>query len=254
MTRLHRLVAVAGFALCLPSNTVPAAVPELLWTQYTVGNGSLKLAAHTSADPTKPTNAAVTLQVQEGESWKTLATVPVDPLTAMSKFRIDAWNSDSARVYRVTLGESRIDGTIRAEPGTSGSLKLMAIACVSDDFFPQAAAVKQMIGQDPDLLFFAGDQLYEKNSGGEVVIARSKDEVPAAMLNYLAKWRKFGAIFRDLLKDRPSIVITDDHDVYAADLWGRGGKRDDGRPHDGRLSTTSGVGQRGRKHSDLDTA
>ena len=45
------------------------------------------------------------------------------------------------------------------------------------------------------------------------------------MANYLAKWRKFGLTFRALLKDRPSVMITDDHDIYANDLWGDGGRR-----------------------------
>jgi len=102
---------------------------------------------------------------------------------------------------------------------------LMAVACVNDTYFPYQEAVEQMLAQDPDLIFFAGDQIYESNSGGEVILPQTSEEVAAGMENYLAKWRKFGLIFRELLKDRPSIMITDDHDVYANDLWGNGGKR-----------------------------
>ena len=45
------------------------------------------------------------------------------------------------------------------------------------------------------------------------------------MANYLAKWRMFGLTFKEILKDRPSVMITDDHDIYANDLWGDGGRR-----------------------------
>ena len=71
----------------------------------------------------------------------------------------------------------------------------------------------QMVQQDPDLVFFAGDQIYESNAGGEIESCDNVEDVPRAMANYLAKWRKFGLTFRDLLED-PSIMITDDHDVY----------------------------------------
>ena len=101
----------------------------------------------------------------------------------------------------------------------------MAVACVNDIYFPYQEAVAQMIDQDPDLVFFAGDQIYESNAGGGIVEAHTAADVPEAMANYLAKWRMFGLVFRDLLKDRPSIMITDDHDVYANDLWGDGGRR-----------------------------
>ena len=45
------------------------------------------------------------------------------------------------------------------------------------------------------------------------------------MKNYLEKYRKFGEAFRELMRDRPTIMITDDHDVFANDLWGKGGLR-----------------------------
>ena len=34
----------------------------------------------------------------------------------------------------------------------------------------------------------------------------------------------FGWAFGDLLKDRPSVIITDDHDVYHGNIWGEAGK------------------------------
>lgn len=197
----------------------------LLWTQYCVANGTLKLTAHTTADPTRPVETAVSLLVHQDGMWQQVAQVPVDSLTAMAEFRVANWDTSTDRAYRVVCGESEWEGTVRAEPSSEGTLKVMAVACVNDTWFPYSGAVTRMIGQDPDLLLFAGDQIYESNAGGGIVEAHTTGEVPAAMVNYLAKWRRFGLIFRDLLKDRPSVMITDDHDVYANDLWGDGGRR-----------------------------
>ena len=59
-------------------------------------------------------------------------------------------------------------------------------------------------------------------------LAQTSEEVPQGMKNYSEKYRKFGEAFRDLMRDRPTIMITDDHDVFANDLWGKGGLRMDG--------------------------
>ncbi|MGI9472677.1 MAG: sulfatase-like hydrolase/transferase [Rubripirellula sp.] len=200
--------------------------PSILWSQYGLNNQTLKLAVHTDADPMSASKESlVQLWLKRGDAWEHRLDSVVDPLTAMATFRLEDWDHELEVSYRVTLGESNFEGRIRAEPKDSQPLKLMAVACVNDKWFPYAEAVKQMIRQDPDLVFFAGDQIYESNAGGEVVPADNAADVPEAMANYLAKWRMFGLTFRDLLKDRPSLLITDDHDVYANDLWGNGGRR-----------------------------
>lgn len=200
--------------------------PSVLWTQYTLQHpGQLNLTVHTDANPLKPTEDTVSLQLLDGTVWRERQTSRIDALTAMAQFRIRDWDQNKAVKYRVVCGGSSLEGTIRKEPTDRDQLKMTAVACVNDKWFPYTEAVEQMLSQDPDILFFAGDQIYESNSGGEVLPAETEDQVPAAMANYLAKWRKFGLTFRDLLKDRPSIIISDDHDVYANDLWGDGGRR-----------------------------
>lgn len=222
-----RLLLLSWFLI----HVVPAAFSaeaqpvQVLWVQYGTANHTLKLAAHTDADPLVPTSTEASLQLRSGTSWETVKVVQVDPLTTVAEFRIEPWDTTKNREYRVLCGSSQIDGTIRAEPVKQRVLKLLAVSCVNDRKFPYKKTVDQMIAQDPDLVFFSGDQLYQANSGGEVVTAESEKDVLPAMANYLAKWRKFGLTFRDLIKDRPSIIITDDHDVYAADLWGDGGRR-----------------------------
>ena len=203
-----------------------AREPAVLWTQYTLQpRGTLTMTVHTDADPENPVEADALFQQSREGQWVTTHRARIDSLTAMARLQIDDWKTDVDTPYRVVSGQSSLEGTIRKEPTSKDVLKLTAVACINDKWFPYTEAIEQMLKEDPDILFFAGDQIYESNSGGEVILASTEDEVPAAMANYLAKWRKFGLTFRDLLKDRPSIIITDDHDVYANDLWGDGGRR-----------------------------
>jgi alkaline phosphatase D len=48
--------------------------------------------------------------------------------------------------------------------------------------------------------------------------------VEPAILEYLRKWYLFGWAFGDILRDRPTITIPDDHDVFHGNLWGMSGK------------------------------
>lgn len=204
---------------------IESGTPTILWAQYGLSQDTLKLSVHTDLDPLRPVTGSVRLELKRGASWEEAATAPIDPLTAMATFRLPGWDASQSQAYRVRLGGSSREGLIRAEPAADEPFRLMAVACVNDKWFPYEAAVTQMIQQNPDLVFFAGDQIYESNAGGQTLSADTEADVPAAMANYLAKWRRFGLTFRDLLKDRPSIMITDDHDVYANDLWGDGGRR-----------------------------
>ncbi|CAA9380997.1 MAG: Uncharacterized protein Psta_3961, partial [uncultured Phycisphaerae bacterium] len=73
---------------------------------------------------------------------------------------------------------------------------------------------------DPDLVAFVGDQFYEQSGGYGVV----RKPVEAALLDYLRKWYLHGWTWRDLTRDRPSVAIPDDHDVYQGNIWGESGE------------------------------
>jgi phosphodiesterase/alkaline phosphatase D-like protein len=193
----------------------------------------MKMSLHTDLNPLKPVDTKAALWLKQDDQWTKVTEVKVDTLTAMALFRVEDWSSKESTPYRVVCDSSRLEGIIRANPTDKAVLKLMAAGGVKDTFHPYEKAVEQMIAQDPDLVFFSGDQIYEKNADGKVVFAKKAKDVPKAMANYLKKWRLFGETFKDLLKDRPSIMITDDHDVYSNDLWGRGGIRRPGQRLDG---------------------
>ncbi|RMG04282.1 MAG: twin-arginine translocation pathway signal protein, partial [Planctomycetota bacterium] len=84
-------------------------------------------------------------------------------------------------------------------------------------WFPHEDLCDHVQKQDPDLLFFSGDQVYEGNSPTFADGANIK-------LDYLYKWYLWCWAYRDLAKDIPTISIPDDHDVYQGNLWGEGGR------------------------------
>ena len=79
---------------------------SLLWTQYCLAGNTLKMSAHTDADPMLPTKSSATLYVKTDKDWRPVAEVAVDPLTAMAEFRVEDWDATVATDYRVTCGES----------------------------------------------------------------------------------------------------------------------------------------------------
>jgi phosphodiesterase/alkaline phosphatase D-like protein len=72
---------------------------------------------------------------------------------------------------------------------------------------------------DPDFIAFVGDQFYESTAGYGV----TTQPLDAAILDYLRKWYCHGWTWRELTRDRPSISLPDDHDVYQGNIWGESG-------------------------------
>jgi hypothetical protein len=65
--------------------------------------------------------------------------------------------------------------------------------------------IANLKAQDPDLLFFSGDQSYDHE-------------------DHLGAWLLFGRQFGEISRDRPMISIPDDHDVGHGNIWGAEGK------------------------------
>lgn len=216
--------------ICASLLAGPAIATEILWSQYCQHLGKMKLLVHLDSDPTLPVEEgaeAVELWLREDEEsdWSLEQTEPVDPLTATALFEIGSWPRHQVRFFRVACGKSEWGGLFRAEPEAGSVLKLAGLSCHKDIGWPWKEAIAEVIAHDPDLVFFSGDQIYENDYGSPMFRAMTADEVPKGMKNYLEKYRKFGEAFRELMRDRPTLMITDDHDVFANDLWGRGGVR-----------------------------
>ncbi len=202
----------------------------ILWSQYTLQNNTLKLMAffvpmEDGADKTAE------LQIRSGSRWNTVAESAIDPLSRTALFRVDDWDSAIDQDYRVTYRWNSNDGealaswsgTVRKDPVHKETIVMAGLSCSHSELFPNRYLVENLLLQDPDLVFFSGDQIYETNGGYWTVPAGNKKEVPRATLNYLGKFWLSILGFRDLLKDRPSVMVPDDHDLFSNDLWGKGG-------------------------------
>lgn len=204
----------------------------ILWSQYTLHRNTLKLMAFFTTMEDEA-NRMAELQVRSGSGWKTVAKSEIDSLSSTALFRVENWDSNIDQDYRVTFSWNSVEGPsldswsgqIRKDPLDKETIVLAGLSCSNSELTPNRFLVENLIEQDPDLVFFSGDQIYESNGGYWTVKANTKAEVPRATLNYLGKFWLSIIGFRDLLKDRPAVMVPDDHDLYSNDLWGKGGKR-----------------------------
>jgi alkaline phosphatase D len=156
-----------------------------------------------------------------------LANTEIDNDARLGLFRLEEWNSGVDVEYRVThnyvnsLGKIELhayEGVIRKDP-IDRPLRMGALTCQFYSGFPYTPLVKNLEESKPDILYFSGDQIYERNGG--YFVKRSPEDI--AILSYLGKWYMFGWAFGDLMRNIPVICTPDDHDVFQGNLWGEGG-------------------------------
>jgi hypothetical protein len=205
----------------------------ILFNQYTLNRGTLKMTAQ--LPPVGDADGdAVRLQTQApggGGAWDTIAEAPVDALSRTATFRVPGW--DDARdvpyrlVYRYRAGggmkTDHHEGTVRRDPVDQDDLVVGGLSCRYRETFPHRRVAEGVRFHDPDLLTFMGDQYYEGSAGGYGLRRGADVDLRRATLDVLRKWILHGWAFGDLMKDRPTITIADDHDVYQGNLWGEGG-------------------------------
>jgi phosphodiesterase/alkaline phosphatase D-like protein len=203
------------------------AFGPILFSQYTQTRGILKLTAQ--MPPLGPDDTQrVRLEVERNGAWTTIAEAPIDPLCRTATFRIEGWDATRDIPYRIAYTLARVGtpatghvwtGTIRRDPVDQPVVTVADVSCNTHAAFPNAAFVAKMASLDPDLLAFVGDQFYESSGGYGTV----RSPLDVAVLDYLRKWYLHGWTWRSLTRDRPSVSIPDDHDVYQGNIWGEAG-------------------------------
>ena len=200
----------------------------ILWTQYSLSDNQLRLQTQFAPLGTKPNyKAELWMADVEGKpQWSKVATEPMDKLSRTVRFTINDWPSDSDKRYQVRFrwrGKNHVwDGRVRREPTVDEPFKLGCFSCDNGYLFPIPTMVQQVKRQNPDMVFFAGDQIYESYGGFGT---NRTDDTETAMVDYLRKFYQFGWTWRDVLRDRPSVILPDDHDVFQGNLWGHGGRK-----------------------------
>ncbi len=198
---------------------IPLDVPReevVAFALYTHDVGVLKLSAQLY--PLKDGESrTVRLEMKEGEEWRQIAETQIVFPGWSAHFRIENWNNTADVPYRVRHGEKAMfEGLIRKDPIDKDEIVVASLSCNSTRTpGPRPKIIENIKFQDPDLLFFAGDQTYHHTQ-------------------HTSGWIQFGLQFREIMKDRPTITIPDDHDVGQGNLWGEGGIKSNTRVgHDG---------------------
>ena len=174
---------------------------------YTHHGGVLKISAQLfPLKPGEPREAR--LEFQRDGVWVLAATAEVLYPGWDAHFRIEGWDGTQDVAYRVRHGEQAMfEGLVRRDPVEKDVIVVANMSCNSSRTTGHRPEIIDNLKlQDPDLLFFAGDQTYRHTE-------------------HTAGWIEFGLQFREILRDRPAICIPDDHDVGHGNLWGENGKR-----------------------------
>ncbi len=173
---------------------------------YTVHENILKMTAQLY-ELNAESDHIVRLEIKKEGAWREIARAEVETRGWTATFRIENWNSDKDQNYRVVHGKHAFfEGLIRQDPLEKEEIVVAAFTGNSKMFRGDRSDIIHNIkSQDPDLLFFSGDQVYDHTT-------------------HFESWLLFGRQFREIIKDRPTICIPDDHDVGNSNLWGAGGK------------------------------
>jgi alkaline phosphatase D len=210
-------------------------------TQYTLSEGVLKMTAQMTALGSEDTQGAV-LQVktEAGGPWRTVAKGKLEDHSFTIPFRVEDWDAGVTVPYRVAY-DLRVSpertrkvffaGRIRKDPVDKKEVVVAAFTGhhisaqgggswnFDSIWYPHNELVEHVRYHKADLLFFSGDQIYEGGLSGIV-----REPAEEACVDYLYHWIRWCWAFRDLARDRPTICLPDDHDVYHGNIWGSGGK------------------------------
>lgn len=173
---------------------------------YTVHGGVLKLSAQLY--PLYPDESReVRLELERDGKWEEVGRQKVNDLGWSTTFRVENWDDTENVRYRLRHGEkAEFAGLIRRNPREKEEIVVAALSCNSNkDRGLRPEYTRNINHQDPDLVFFAGDQSYDHKE-------------------HTAAWLKFGLAFREIFRERPCVTIPDDHDIGQGNIWGEEGK------------------------------
>ncbi len=154
-----------------------------------------------------------------------------DSLTHQVRFRVPNIKKSKSIYYLISYKGNQnltpfyLKGEIKAIPPKK-ELTVMALNCNGFAFmhegkfdydalwYPYEQIEKGYKEFKPDLIVFLGDQFYESRPSMPI------NKAPFCYLDYLYKWNLFCLQFRDLTANTPTIILTDDHDIYQGNLWG----------------------------------
>lgn len=212
----------------------------ILWAQHTLSKGVMKMTVQMPPIGDNDT-PKVRLEIKKpgASEWVEADYAFVHTLARVALLRVEDWDAEHDIPYRVAYdlvvdgGKTKTHywkGTIRHDPVEKDSIVVGGFSCAMDYDFPHPEVFANVGKLNPDILFYTGDQIYEAVAGFGVM--RNPDSIERAALDYLRKWYLHGWAFGDLMRDRPTVCMPDDHDVYQGNIWGGGGRKVVWRNHE----------------------
>lgn len=217
----------------------------LVTALYTLSREALKLTIQFM--PLSPQeNQQVELYIQPEETWIHAGSSTLQPPSFTASFRVEKWDYDRDVPFRIEYILKReldktylLEGSIKKDPSDQNKLVMISMSCVEQVIkpertswvgvdgetfpwdwgllYPHGELVERLKKHKPDVMFFAGDQVYEGASP-------TRADRQHAFLDYLYKWYLWCLTNKELSTRIPVIAIPDDHDVYHGNLWGAGGR------------------------------
>ena len=188
---------------------------------YTVHDGTLKLTAQLYPIAETDTKT-VRLEIERDGKWVEVARTTAVERGWTAPFRVEDWDDSKTCRYRVAHGtEATYEGIIRRNPVDKD--EIVVAGFTGNSIHPAHGGdisrqdiIDNVKKVDADVLFFSGDQVYDHNK-------------------HYAAWLKFGRDFGEIIRERPTLCLPDDHDAGQPNLWGESGK----------ISTLSGASDGG---------
>ncbi|MGQ9800547.1 MAG: hypothetical protein ACUVRL_02615 [Candidatus Saccharicenans sp.] len=209
-------------------NRPERALGPVAFTLYTLSRGTLRLSAQLVPGCLSSAGSAI-LEVREAGNWVVVARSPVHQDYWLATFRVKDWEASRDREFRVRLEGIADDpayahipiGIIRKEPLSQDRLLLAILSQNQEEGYPHNGLVSALKQQNPDLIFFAGNQVF----GRPASFWREKFSPDQARQEYLRQWLLFGWAYSELLCDRPALVLPDARDYFQNKLWGENGRQ-----------------------------
>lgn len=211
----------------LLQNYPERALGPVAFTLYTISRKTLNLTAQLIPGCLNSETAAA-LEISQDGNWVQVARSRVDLNSWLVRFRVSGWDTDRNHEFRVRLEDPEAGpdnahipmGIIRKEPTDKDRLVLAILSNNQEDGYPHNGLISALKKQNPDLLLFAGNQVF----GRPASFWREKTQLEEARREYLRQWLLFGWAFSDLMRDRPSVLMPDARDFFQSKLWGENGR------------------------------
>ncbi len=228
------------------SNNKDQTIGPVMGLQYTLSRSKLKIKIQ-MAPLSEDDNRTLMLDIPENDTWKKLAETEIKKGSYIALFIIDNWNKTTDVPFRVRYTLSRKskheyteNGIIKHDPQDKNEITVLSLSCIEQPLrftennsraidggsyswdygimYPHRQLIDNLKQFDADLLYFAGDHVYE---GGSPTVANTGS---LANLDYLYRWYLWCQAYNELTSVIPSVSIPDYHDVYHGNIRGAGGK------------------------------